>query len=234
MLEAAGLSVTTANDGHEAVAATGDDIDVILMDCQMPEMDGFEATRAIRSREAAGGRRVPIIALTANAMEGDRERCLASGMDDYLSKPFKSAQLYALLSRWLPTVAGTDEATQTIAKPQPVAEAKTLEIGAIAEIRAAGGRDADRLLEKVLRLYCDSVPQMLKTLQDAAGKGDCAAVQRTAHALKSSSQNVGAVRFAQLCRDLETGARGGEIRFDRLAALQFEFESVRQALERVG
>jgi TMAO reductase system sensor TorS len=236
MLEAVDLDVVVAVDGREAVeqAAQGG-IDLILMDCQMPEMDGFGATEAIRAAaQAQGAARVPIVALTANAMEGDRERCLACGMDDYLSKPFKPAQLYATLARGLPAGEPRARPVAAAAAPALAAMAKTLEINAIAQIRAAGGSDADRLLEKVLRLYCDSVPQMLKSMQEAAGKGDCVALQRAAHALKSSSHNVGAVRFASLCRDLETAARAGQIRFDRLEALEFEFDSVRRALERVA
>jgi TMAO reductase system sensor TorS len=235
MLEAVDLDVAVAVDGREAVEAVAQGgIDLVLMDCQMPEMDGFAATRAIRSAESPGGRRVPIVALTANAMEGDRERCLEGGMDDYLSKPFKAPQLYALLARWLPAGEPRPKAAEPAPSPAVAAAAKTLEINAIAQIRAAGGTDADRLLEKVLRLYCDSVPQMLKSMQEAAGKGDCVALQRAAHALKSSSHNVGAVRFASLCRDLEAAARIGQIRFDRLSALEFEFDSVRRALERVA
>jgi TMAO reductase system sensor TorS len=237
MLEAADLDVVVAVDGREALEAVAKGgIDAVLMDCQMPEMDGFAATRAIRERENAGTARLPIVALTANAMEGDRERCLECGMDDYLSKPFKAPQLYAVLARWLPVGEPRPKPAEPLrpASPALAAAAKTLEINAIAQIRAAGGNDADRLLEKVLRLYCDSVPQMLKSMQEAAGKGDCIALQRAAHALKSSSHNVGAVRFASLCRDLETAARLGQIRFDRLAALEFEFDSVRRALERVA
>jgi TMAO reductase system sensor TorS len=235
MLEAVDLEVVVAVDGREAVAqAAQGGIDLVLMDCQMPELDGFVATEAIRAAEAQAGARVPIVALTANAMEGDRERCLACGMDDYLSKPFKPAQLYAILARWLPAGEPKLEPALRVAAPALAAVAKTLEINAIAQIRAAGGSDADRLLEKVLRLYCDAVPQMLKSMQEAAGKGDCVALQRAAHALKSSSHNVGAVRFASLCRDLEAAARTGQIRFDRLDALEFEFESVRRALERVA
>jgi TMAO reductase system sensor TorS len=235
MLEAVDLEVVVAADGREALDAFAQGgFDLVLMDCQMPEMDGFAATRAIRGAEPPGGTRLPIVALTANAMEGDRERCLACGMDDYLSKPFKPQQLYAVLAQWLPAGEARPKPPEPALSPIGQAAAKTLEINAIAQIRAAGGTDADRLLEKVLRLYCDSVPQMLKSMQEAAGKGDCVALQRAAHALKSSSHNVGAVRFASLCRDLETAARAGQIRFDRLEALEFEFDTVRRALERVA
>ncbi|MGH8663621.1 MAG: response regulator, partial [Burkholderiales bacterium] len=104
MLHNLGCEADVAHDGAEALErlAAGS-FDAVLMDCQMPRMDGFEASREIRSLEAqrADGRRVPIIALTANAMEGDRERCLEAGMDDYLAKPFKLAELGAMLERWL-------------------------------------------------------------------------------------------------------------------------------------
>jgi CheY-like chemotaxis protein len=101
MLEDAGCDVEVAADGREAVErwARGD-IDLVFMDCQMPTVDGFQATREIRERES-GRRRVPIVALTANSMVGDRERCLAAGMDDYLAKPFVSADLVAVLGRWV-------------------------------------------------------------------------------------------------------------------------------------
>jgi CheY-like chemotaxis protein len=102
-----GLTTVHARNGLEAVAAVQEGVfDLVLMDCQMPEMDGFAATEAIRRFEADGGRpRTPIVALTANAIEGDRETCLRMGMDDYLPKPFKGAQLAETLLRWLPESA---------------------------------------------------------------------------------------------------------------------------------
>jgi CheY-like chemotaxis protein len=105
MLEYFGCRTDVARNGREALAAVAGAVyDLILMDCQMPEMDGYDATRAIRERESACGgevRRIPIVALTAHAMEGDRESCLDAGMDDYLSKPYKPDQLSVVLARWL-------------------------------------------------------------------------------------------------------------------------------------
>jgi CheY-like chemotaxis protein len=102
MLRRLGCRVDLARNGIEAVSMSGERAyDVILMDCQMPEMDGFEATARIRAREArTGASRIPIVALTANVMRGDRERCLTAGMDDYLAKPFKKVELVATVSRW--------------------------------------------------------------------------------------------------------------------------------------
>ncbi|MFO1399833.1 MAG: ATP-binding protein [Steroidobacteraceae bacterium] len=108
LLEAIGCQSEVAGNGVDALArlAAGHDFDVVLMDCQMPEMDGYEATRQLRVREAASGRHVPVIALTANAMAGDRESCLAAGMDDFLSKPFQLVELEQALDRWCPRPAG--------------------------------------------------------------------------------------------------------------------------------
>jgi CheY-like chemotaxis protein len=122
MLETMGVRVSLAQTGDEVLAATAlAAFDVVLMDCQMPEMDGFEATRRIRGREAEQGvppsRRLPIVAVTANAIKGDRERCLDAGMDEYLSKPFAQGDLHALLARWLPCVHAPGEVEREIASP---------------------------------------------------------------------------------------------------------------------
>ncbi len=102
MLESFGCKVETATDGKEALERyAGDEFNLIFMDCQMPEMDGFEATAEIRKQEAKSGRRVPIVALTASAIEGDREQCLAAGMDDYVTKPFTAEQMRSALATWL-------------------------------------------------------------------------------------------------------------------------------------
>jgi CheY-like chemotaxis protein len=101
LLEKLGHEVLVVNSGAAAVVAVADGgFDIVLMDCQMPEMDGYEATRHIRASESAG-RRLPIIAMTANALQGDREQCLAAGMDDYLSKPVRPANLVAMLATWI-------------------------------------------------------------------------------------------------------------------------------------
>jgi CheY-like chemotaxis protein len=109
MLEKRGFDVDVAANGRAAVdTLASEQYDLVLMDCQMPEMDGFEAAEAIRCAEAGTGRRIPIVALTANAMSGDRERCLDAGMDDYLSKPVRAEELYAAVERQLAGVSIAD------------------------------------------------------------------------------------------------------------------------------
>jgi CheY-like chemotaxis protein len=103
MLERCGATVRVAGDGREAIAAVNaEDYDLVLMDCQMPTMDGYEATAQLRALEDGSERRIPIIAMTAHALEGDRERCLAAGMDDYVSKPMRHAELVEKLRQWIP------------------------------------------------------------------------------------------------------------------------------------
>jgi CheY-like chemotaxis protein len=113
LLEVIGCHSEVVGNGLEALARlpAGHDFDVVLMDCQMPEMDGYEATRQLRAREAPGGRRLPVIALTANAMAGDRELCLATGMDDFISKPFQLAELEQALDKWCPRPAAPTAGT---------------------------------------------------------------------------------------------------------------------------
>jgi len=116
MLAKFNCQVDVAGNGREAlVACHSVAYDLVLMDCQMPEMDGYEATRALRSLEVAGGRRLPVVALTASAMRGDREACLAAGMDDYISKPVQAAELRGVLQRWLPPAPNTNEAARDVA-----------------------------------------------------------------------------------------------------------------------
>ena len=116
MLERLGLGADVASDGHEAVQSyVRQPYAVILMDCQMPELDGFEATAQIRAREGTG-RRTPIVAMTASAMRGDRERCLEAGMDDYISKPITIESLYAVLERWLSLTADESDRGSGLAR----------------------------------------------------------------------------------------------------------------------
>jgi PAS domain S-box-containing protein len=225
-----GCSVEVVQNGREAVSAAQNDVfDVILMDCQMPEMDGFEATGALREAESEPGRRrVPIVALTANAMAGDRERCLAAGMDDYLTKPFKLDQLRDVLVKWLRLGTSTP-VLPTLAGPAQT----TLDLNAIDSIRALQRAGAPNLLDKLIPIFWTEAQRLVQTMREGIAGGDHHVVQFAAHQLKSSSANMGALTLSNLCRRLDAGARGRRMddanRLIRL--IDREMAQVRAALD---
>ena len=228
MLESFGLRVSVAQNGRQALeAVAAQAFDVVLMDCQMPEMDGFEAARRIRRREAEKGvpaaARQTIVAVTANAIEGDRERCLAAGMDDYLSKPFSKADLHALLSRWL--AAGKPAAADHSA-PVPVGhadvreeavDADTIDETVLDRLAALQRPGKVGVVEQVVGLYLDDSGRALVTLREALSRHDLAAATQHAHNLKSSSGHVGATGLSTHFAALERAARAGDA--DRAASL---------------
>jgi len=203
----------------------------------MPVMDGYAATRAIRQaeREAGGSERIPIVALTANALVGDAEQCLASGMDAHLAKPYTRKQLATLLSRWVPAalVEGGEPA------PAP-AGARTdrgkdagdsvLDQAALDIIRAVD--DDGSVLGEVIQMYLDEAPQHRARLQQAISAGQLAEAGRVAHALKSASQNVGAKTLGEMCRRLERLCKEGEAAgsAELAAAIDTMLERVQPAL----
>lgn len=217
-----GCRVTLVEDGSGAVQAfQRENFDLVFMDCQMPGMDGFEATEAVRRLEKADsdGSRTPIIALTANAMEGDRNKCLAAGMDDYLAKPFMQADLIAMLSRWL-LEDGTALAEQSIG-PAPIdpdsadpidAEAPgEIDPAALNRIRQMAGSKGTELLIKIIGRYLEKTPALMSDLAAATKRADYDQVRHIAHGLKSSSANLGASRFSAQCKEVETACRVGEV-----------------------
>lgn len=229
MLEKAGLLPITANDGVEAIDALHEEqFDVVLMDCQMPRMDGYEATEAIRERETSQGlMHTPVIAMTANAMLGDRERCLAVGMDDYLSKPVKPAQLENMLRQWLPMEElishDEDESLGSEIGTAHIIEATIDEtseaLNSIGDTSMSAGGMIDRsILEElfeimedefvsVLESYLSSAPGLMHAIRDAVKAGDMDALVKSAHPLKSSSANVGAMELSIMARELEFKGR---------------------------
>ncbi|HEV2300953.1 MAG TPA: response regulator [Stellaceae bacterium] len=237
MLENCGCTVETASNGRDALAMhAACAFDVIFMDCQMPEMDGFEATSEIRQREANGARRTPIVALTANAIAGDREKCLREGMDGYLSKPFTRGQLCSVLEIVL-AKPGSPGAGTGIEKA-PVEPAPALPAGVVLDeaalttlrqLQRAGRPD---IVKRTIDLYLENAPRLLKELQEGAETDDVAALGRASHTLKSNSANVGAVRLAALCNDLETLARSGLVPESRalVATVVEEYAAVNAAL----
>jgi two-component system sensor histidine kinase/response regulator len=194
MLDKRGYACDIVANGREALAQLERGVHAaVLMDVQMPEIDGFEATARIRERET-GADHLPIIALTASAMEGDRERCLQAGMDDYISKPLRPDQLDAVLERWLGhTGAGGEPASSNGDRNG------LIDVGRVRRFR----EDYPDIVDRLVALFADSTPPLLEQLTNAVHASDDDAVRRLAHKLKGSCQNVGAVRMATLCRSLE-------------------------------
>ncbi|WP_270889459.1 response regulator [Pedococcus sp. 5OH_020] len=224
ILAALGYDVVLAMDGREAVSRFADDpyaVDAVLMDCQMPVMDGYEATRTIRALEGSG-RRVPIIALTAAAVAGERERCLSAGMDDFLTKPVDVTQLQESLERWLAASEGGEGAA-----PDPWAtpsQSPAVELSALAEDSAGPSAepvDPDILdrsrLDELLDLDPGDPTMLLRfigrfggnarrtatEMRRAREEGTAYELGRLAHALKGSAANLGAHRLAALCEQIE-------------------------------
>lgn len=220
MLKKIGLSEPDiANDGKEAVSMTqSKEYDLILMDCQMPGMSGYEATGLIRKRERNHRLpRIPIVAMTANAMQGDREKCLASGMDDYLSKPIKAESLRTMLTQWLicdieqPSESSpeqTDQAAETEvengigANSEPVIDHDTLNtLREIMEDEFSGLLDS----------YLEDAPTLFNDLKQAAKSADIDVMVRAAHTLKSSSSNLGATLLSGIAFDIEKLGKNGKL-----------------------
>jgi len=205
MLEKQGHVPVVCDDGRAAVEAFAHEVvDVVLMDVQMPEMDGLEATAAIRAYEAAhpARPRVPIVALTAFAMAGDRERCLAAGMDGYLAKPIKEAELTAVLADAGGPAPGSDAAP-------PAAPAGESVLDEAAALQYAGG---DReLLAELLGIFVADAPAQLRALHEALAAADAPALMRAAHTLKGSLRLLGARSAATLAERLEGLGRAGDL-----------------------
>ena len=213
-LEQMGFRADVANDGAAAVAATAVDqagrsrYSVVLMDCQMPVMDGYEATAEIRRREGAG-RHVPIVAMTASAMEGDRERCLAAGMDDYVSKPLRASDLAAVLSRWT-------------GAQWPVEVGDGLESNVVERLSVLADQAGEDVVIELSRLFAEDTPERISAMRAAVDDGDPGALHLAAHSLKGSAANMGATAFADLCEQLESMGLTGSL--DGAAALMAELE----------
>jgi two-component system, cell cycle sensor histidine kinase and response regulator CckA len=231
-LEKLGYRADVVANGREAVEAVSRvNYALVLMDCQMPEMDGLEATALIRKREEKqGGPRLPIIAMTANAMRGDREKCLESGMDDYLAKPAKLEQLGRTLARWLPGQSTPDEQKEPMSSERQESVYECVDAAVLAELRHLD--KSCGLLSTLITNFLDGVPLRLATLQDAFQQGDTEALARVAHELNGSSGNLGIQKMRQLCVELQALGKAKDLSKagTLLAQLVSEFELVRQRL----
>jgi CheY-like chemotaxis protein len=206
LLEKSGCTVKLANNGLEVLfLLERERFDCVLMDMQMPEMDGVEATRRIRADSAFHD--MPIIAMTANAMHEDRERCIAAGMNDYLTKPIQSALLYKTLFRWLcdPLPAPSnhevkDSATQLADH--------LVDLNVLKELL---GNDIPRAQQDILRLFIDSTRQDINHIESALLRGETSTAGFFGHKTKASAKSLGAYRFAELCESMEKAAQDNDV-----------------------
>lgn len=218
LLEGQGHQVTVVPNGREAVQAVAtQDFDLVLMDVQMPEMDGLEAAERIRELEAGAGRHVPIIAMTAHALKGDRERCLEAGMDGYVAKPIRARELFEAIGALQPQPP-VDQPPQ----PEPIDWSEVLE--------NVNG-DAVLLCE-LINTALDELPQLLAAVQDAADRGEAAELERFAHTLKGSLRFFGLEQAAGTAWEIETLARSERLQDLEpvLAEMQTQIQFVRAAL----
>jgi two-component system sensor histidine kinase/response regulator len=211
MLQVLRCDAEIAVNGQEAIRKIQQqNFDVVLMDCEMPVMDGYAATRAIRAWEAqtGSGLHVPILALTAHALAEDRRRCLDVGMDDYLTKPFSMEKLRERLAQWV-RVAAMQPATDW-REAQPPAS-NVIQLRTLESIVALDPANGEALLARLLDTYETSSAELVATVGAALDSGNTEELRRVAHALKSSSGNVGAEQLFELCRNLEAAARSRDL-----------------------
>ncbi|HXU87812.1 MAG TPA: response regulator [Methylomirabilota bacterium] len=225
LLEQMGYRADVAANGLEAIAAIErQPYDLVLMDVQMPEMDGFEASREIR-RRWPGDERPRVVAMTANALQGDRELCLAAGMDDYVSKPIRVEELVAAVQRSAPAIRAARPDAETSAT-------EVLNRDAFERLRTAMGAG---FLDELLSTFVEDAQELVSTMRRALGDRDVDAFRRAAHSLKSNAASVGALNLSSMARDLEMLAKSGSIdgaraRVDRVAV---ECERVARALREI-
>jgi len=233
LLQKAGHSVVVASTGRKAVRACEEQaFDLILMDVQMPEMGGLEATRVLREKEKASNRRAAIIAMTAHAVKGDRERCLAAGMDHYVSKPIDPRRLFAAIDEAM--LSNKARATAKLrAKSDPAASATEPRIDVRFLLRRVEG---DRgLMKELISVFLEDTPRLFKELTAAVEKRDHAKIERAAHTLKGAVANFGAKRARELGLELETRGRERDLELADcvLAELQKELAIVEAELSAI-
>ncbi|MEM7257830.1 MAG: response regulator, partial [Pseudomonadota bacterium] len=235
MLENIGCDVEIAENGADAVEALKSrEFDLVLMDCQMPVMDGYEATKVIRTQSKQS--HIPVIALTANAMAGDRELCLSSGMDDYLSKPVSQHHLQEAIDKWLSRrdddqYTGTDAETHKTGKRTMNFDLDETALNAIKALQRPGKPD---ILGKIVGMYLDKTPSLISDIETGIAANDAAKVKMAAHTLKSSSAYLGATTLADLCNKLEAKAANDDLSDASVEPISQGFASVSEQIKRLA
>jgi len=218
-----GYSVDVASDGAEALTMLDDnDYAVVLMDCHMPVMDGFEAAKRIRER-ADSKRRVPIIAVTASGTSGEREKCLESGMDDFLLKPFRKEELSVKIEKW---IAETWPQTESSGDP---AVTNQVAIG-LRQLEEDYGRE---MVSKIVQMFIPDAERLMDQIEVAVKRNDFKSLEEAAHRLKSGAANLGATEMAKLSAELETRGEtsSSENAEQILSDLQTEWSRLRSQID---
>ena len=241
MLENLGYQADVVADGREALeAVAGTPYGAVLMDVQMPGMDGYRATRRIRDQEERSGRRnmmmglrkrrIPIIAMTASAMQGDRERAIEAGMDDYVSKPVSRNELGAVLGRW---ISGTPAYRVPVAEEGEPHADDPLDRRVISGLRGLQGENETDIVAELAGMFLEDARPRLSALEEAILGDDAPTVERLAHTLKGSSANMGAKGMSAICARLENAGQSGDLSQGPrlLERLQEEFARVDRAFE---
>ncbi len=247
-----GCTYSIARNGEEAIdlieTQTDKPFDLILMDCQMPIMDGYEATKRIRAiiePEVS----IPIVAITANSMEGDQDKCIASGMDDYLTKPFSQKQLAVTLQKWLPNKISTprkESLSSTVGSFEPEANevnvtkgtdtvqldetetdiSELLNRNTIDNIRSLQREGSPDILGKIVGLYLDNSNKIMQEIEQSVSDKDGKSLRSSAHSLKSSSANLGADRLADMCKAMELCGKDNQ-----LSSVDIQFKQLKKQYE---
>ena len=229
LLQKQGHTVTSVNNGIEALRLWEQNqsrqFEIILMDVQMPEMDGLQAATRIRERELGTGAHIPIIAVTAHAMKGDREKCIAAGMDDYITKPLRFADLAELLERY----SVGERIERPLESPRASSPAAVFDSQGVLE-RVLGDRP---LLAELLNIFCGEYGQRQAELREALAARDTALLERAAHSLRGSAGNLGAAATALAAAALEQFARDGDLigAGESIAAIEAEMARLLPEIE---
>jgi CheY-like chemotaxis protein len=227
LLEKNNFHPILVENGRQAVEAFDPELfDVVLMDVQMPEMDGFEATREIRNKEARSGGHIPIIAMTAYATEGDRERCLEAGMDSYVSKPISAPKLFKAMEALVPSPP-----EEELDAPEDDQKSGTIELDGLIK----SFENNHDLFEELVEIFINDYPQMLGTLRHTLKSNDAKTLTRTAHSLKGMLRNFQAESAADTAYSLEQMGRNGTLDdADRIVdRLTDQLEQVAQRLQQL-
>jgi len=234
LLQELGCNVRVALNGREAIHAyLHGGIDLILMDCQMPVLDGYDACKRIRQleQEAADYRsaRLPIVALTAHAMRGDREVCLNAGMDDYLSKPFSREQLVNMLHLYLPDYCKQVECSPAPRSSQQKGEEEEEEVVSVLDAEVLKLLPGDSaMLDKILTMFLSGLDDLMKLMESGVDQKDAGKVMHASHTLKSSSAMIGAAALSGLCKEIETISGN-----DNLAGVACMVQEARKAAQQL-